>query len=80
MKFNPFSQGEKFDPEGEYIKKYVPELKDLPKKYIHRPWEAPSGILQKANVKLGENYPKPLVAHKFARKRALEAYANLKNT
>ena len=78
--FNPFSQGEKFDPEGEYIKKYIPELKELPKKYIHRPWEAPSEILQKANVKLGENYPRPLVDHKFARKRALEAYANLNTT
>jgi deoxyribodipyrimidine photo-lyase len=78
--FNPFSQGEKFDPEGEYIKKYIPELKELPKKYIHRPWEAPLEILQKANVKLGENYPRPLVDHKFARKRALEAYANLNTT
>ncbi len=77
--FNPFSQGEKFDPDGEYIKKFIPELKNLPKKYIHRPWDAPTEILQKANVKLGSNYPKPVVEHKFARKRALEAYAALKS-
>ena len=72
--FNPFTQGEKFDPDGEYVKKYVPELAKLPKKYIHRPWEAPINVLEYANVKLGHNYPKPIVDHKMARERALKAY------
>ncbi len=72
--FNPFTQGEKFDPNGDYVRKYVPELSKLPKKYIHRPWEAPPHILAQANVKLGETYPKPIVDHKQARERALSAY------
>ena len=72
--FNPFTQGEKFDPNGDYIRKYIPELSKLPKKYIHRPWEAPDHILDQADVKLGETYPKPIVDHKAARERALSAY------
>jgi len=52
----------------------VPELAKMPKKYIHRPWEAPANILEYADVKLGRNYPKPIVEHKFARERALAAY------
>ena len=72
--FNPFTQGEKFDPDGLYVRKYVPELKLLPNKFIHRPWEAPASVLKEANVRLGETYPHPIVDHKFARERALEAY------
>jgi deoxyribodipyrimidine photo-lyase len=72
--FNPFSQGQKFDPNGEYVKKYVPELAKLPRKYIHTPWEAPKHILAQAGVKLGETYPKPIVDHKPAREMALAAY------
>jgi len=72
--FNPFTQGEKFDPEGDYVREFIPELAKLPKKYIHRPWEAPQNILDYANVKLGETYPKPIIDHKFARERALAAY------
>ncbi len=77
--FNPITQGEKFDTEGEYICKYVPEVKDLPQKYRNRPWEAPKDVLEKAGVKLGETYPKPLVEHMEARDRALEAFQSLKN-
>ncbi len=77
--FNPFSQGEKFDPEGEYVRKYVPELAKLPKKYIHRPWEAPANILEYAGVTLGQTYPKPIVDHKMARERALAAYKATRN-
>ena len=73
--FNPVSQGEKFDPEGAYVRRYVPELAGLDKKFIHRPWEAPREILRAAGVILGETYPRPIVEHAFARKRALEAYA-----
>ena len=72
--FNPFTQGEKFDPNGDYVRKFVPELKHMPNKYIHRPWEAPKLVLLEAGVKLGENYPEPIVDHKFARERALASY------
>lgn len=72
--FNPFTQGEKFDPEGDYVRKFVPELAKLPKKYLNRPWEAPKAVLEKAGVRLGETYPKPIIDHKVARERALEAY------
>ena len=72
--FNPFTQGEKFDPNGDYVRKFIPELKHLPNKFIHRPWEAPKLVLLEAGVKLGENYPEPIVDHKFARDRALAGY------
>ncbi|GGX74310.1 deoxyribodipyrimidine photo-lyase [Litorimonas cladophorae] len=72
--FNPFSQGEKFDKNGDYVRKYLPELKNLPNKYLNQPWTAPAEVLAKAGVKLGETYPKPVVDHKAARERALAAY------
>ena len=72
--FNPFTQGEKFDPNGDYVRKYVPELAKLPKKYIHRPWTAPKDVLAQADVVLGQKYPKPIVDHKIARERALAGY------
>lgn len=72
--FNPVIQSKKFDTEGKYIKRWVPELKDLDSAYIHAPWLAPASALRAANVSLGENYPYPLVDHGKARKRALEAY------
>lgn len=72
--FNPFSQGEKFDPNGDYVRKYVPELAKVPKKYIHQPWTAPGHVLKEAGVTLGDTYPKPIVDHKTARERALAAY------
>ena len=75
--FNPITQGEKFDPNAEYIKKYVPELKQLPKKYIFSPWLAPSYILQNAGIKLGIDYPHPIVDLGRSRKEALEAFSSL---
>lgn len=72
--FNPFGQGEKFDSEGKYVRRWIPEISRLPNKFIHKPWEAPALVLQEAGVTLGETYPKPLVDHKFARERALDAY------
>lgn len=72
--FNPFTQGEKFDPNGDYVRKFVPELKRLPNKFLNRPWEAPALVLKEAGVELGGNYPKPIVDHKFARERALASY------
>ena len=75
--FNPILQGEKFDPDGVYVRKYVPELKNLSSKYIHKPWEAPPEILSEADVRLGDNYPKPIVDLKESRDRALEAFKAL---
>ena len=72
--FNPFTQGEKFDKTGDYVRRYVPELKGLPDKYLNQPWEAPKDVLEKAGVVLGKTYPKPIVDHKTARERALAAY------
>ncbi len=77
--FNPIIQGEKFDPDGDYVRKYVPELCDLPSKYIHKPWDAPEGVLSKAGVRLGDTYPHPIVEHQKARQRALDAYDKIKD-
>jgi deoxyribodipyrimidine photo-lyase len=71
--FNPVLQGEKFDAQGDYVRKWVPELLGLPRDYIHRPWEAPASVLMAAGVELGRNYPHPLVDHAVARGRALAA-------
>jgi deoxyribodipyrimidine photo-lyase len=75
--FNPISQGEKFDPTGEFVRRFVPELGLMPAEFIHRPWEAPAPILLRAGVKLGETYPRPIVSHEMARERALEAFKSL---
>ena len=72
--FNPVSQGTKFDPNGDYVRHFVPELAGLPDKFLHRPWEAPADVLAAANVELGVNYPRPLIELKASRERALEAF------
>ncbi len=72
--FNPMTQGEKFDPDGAYVSRWVPELKNLSTKYIHRPWEAPDAVLRSAGVTLGKEYPWPVVSHEEGRKRALRTY------
>ena len=76
--FSPIAQGEKFDPRGDYVRHYVPELAGLPDRWIHRPWEAPQEVLRAAGVRLGETYPHPLVDHATARRKALEAYEVVK--
>ena len=76
--FNPVLQGEKFDPSGVYVRRYVPELRAIPDKYLHRPWDARAADLAEAGVRLGEHYPKPLIDHDKARARALAAFAQLK--
>ncbi|MBP9892609.1 MAG: deoxyribodipyrimidine photo-lyase [Planctomycetes bacterium] len=73
--FNPTTQGEKFDPEGNYVRRWVPELARMPARYIHDPSGAPKSVLQEAGVTLGENYPRPIVAHRFARERFLTVAA-----
>ena len=76
--FNPFIQGRKFDPQGEYVRRWVPELKRLPTTFIHTPWEAPEQVLGEAGVTLGDTYPAPIVDHNKARERALAAYEETK--
>jgi deoxyribodipyrimidine photo-lyase len=71
--FNPVLQGEKFDPDGAYVRRWVPELAKLPNALIHKPWKATQDQLAAAGVQLGETYPRPIVDHDTARKRALAA-------
>lgn len=78
--FNPTSQGEKFDPHGQYVRKWCPELAELPDKWLHQPHSAPVEILRAAGVELGRNYPRPIVSHAIAREVALEAFARTRNT
>lgn len=76
--FNPILQGEKFDKDGNYIKMWVPELKNLSASYIHAPWKAPESVLEEAGIKMGKSYPMPIVDHGMARDRALAIYKKLK--
>ncbi len=78
--FNPILQGEKFDTDGRYVRRWVPEVADLPDKYLHKPWEAPADVLEDAGVRLGETYPSPIVDHKTARQAALDAYDTVKKS
>ncbi len=72
--FNPITQGEKFDPDGVYTTRYVPELSNIKGKYLQRPWEAAEKLALSPTLRLGENYPSPIVDHAAARKRALAAF------
>jgi len=76
--FNPVTQSQKFDPQGRFIRKYLPQLARLPDKYVHAPWTAPDDVLAAAGVKLGEDYPRPLVQHDVARRETLARYAVVK--
>lgn len=76
--FNPVSQGKKFDPDGEYIRQWVPELANLSNKSIHEPWKAKDQELKDAGVELGTNYPKPILDHGKKRKEALKAFEKVK--
>jgi deoxyribodipyrimidine photo-lyase len=76
--FNPILQGEKFDPDGAYVRRWVPELGDLPASLIHQPWTATPLELAGAGITLGKTYPKPIVDHKAGRERALAAYAKVR--
>jgi len=76
--FNPVTQGQKFDPEGDYIRKYIPEIASLPNKNLFSPWEAPEPLLNENGIRLGSTYPKPIVDLKQSRNAALEAFKSLK--
>ena len=75
--FNPVTQGQKFDPAGEYTRKFLPELTKLPAKYLFAPWNAPRPVLDSSGVVLGETYPLPIVPLKESRERALTAFKSL---
>ena len=77
--FNPTSQGETFDPDGAYVRRWVPELARLPASYIHKPHAAPREMLEQAGIRLGDTYPRPMVEHGAARQRALDAFQSIKN-
>jgi deoxyribodipyrimidine photo-lyase len=76
--FNPVTQGRRFDPHGDYVRRWVPELATLPDRWLHAPWEAPPLDLAGAGVVLGADYPFPLVDHGAARERTLEAYGSVR--
>ncbi len=77
--FNPIAQGGKFDPDGDYVRKWVPELSKLSNRWIHKPWEAPEVDLSAAGVALGKTYPFPVVDHAERRKLALAAFQALRD-
>ena len=77
--FNPISQGNKFDADGIYTRRFVPELSHLPNAFLFNPWEAPALVLQEAGVALGETYPHPIVDLKKSREEALAAFSSLKD-
>lgn len=76
--FNPVLQGRKFDPGGAYVRAFVPEIAALPDAHIHSPWETPDTVLAEVGLRLGRDYPKPIVDHAAARMRALDAFAALR--
>jgi deoxyribodipyrimidine photo-lyase len=78
--FNPVIQGEKFDPDGHYTRRFVPELGKLPNQFLFKPWEAPDHLLKACGVVLGATYPKPMVDLRASRERALQAYRLISGT
>jgi deoxyribodipyrimidine photo-lyase len=76
--FNPIEQGRKFDSDGDYVRRWCPELARLPAGYIHAPFEAPETVLKEAGVRLAETYPAPIVGHKAAREAALASYQEIR--
>ncbi len=76
--FNPVTQGQKFDPDGLYVRRWVPELAGVPVKFIHEPWKLPQSDQRRAGCLVGQDYPAPIVDHAWARARTLTAYAQAK--
>lgn len=77
--FNPVMQGKKFDPQGSYVRKWIPELNKLGTRWIHQPWLAPTSELERSGITLGREYPFPIVDHRVARAAAIDAHSKLKN-
>jgi deoxyribodipyrimidine photo-lyase len=78
--FNPILQGMKFDPQGAFIRRWLPELSNVSDAYIHEPWKMPLAEGQKAGCRVGKDYPHPIIDHAWARQRALAAYARAKTS
>ena len=78
--FNPVLQGEKFDPSGAYIRRWIPELAAVPDEWIHKPWSAPNAAFREADVDPGKTYPQPIVDHAEARERALTSLRTIKGS
>ena len=76
--FNPVTQGRRFDPDGNYVRHWLPELAALPDARIHAPWEASEAELLEADLQLGDAYPRPVLDHAAARRRALAAFDSIK--
>lgn len=76
--FNPVLQSQKFDPHGAYIRRWLPELADVPDRYIHTPWEMPVQVQREAGCLIGQDYPQPIIDHLWAKDRILAAYAQAK--
>jgi deoxyribodipyrimidine photo-lyase len=72
--FNPLSQSRRHDPQGAFIKRWLPELANVPEEFIHEPWKMPDEIQGRAACRIGKDYPAPIINHQTARKRALAAY------
>jgi deoxyribodipyrimidine photo-lyase len=78
--FNPVRQGERFDPKGDYVRRWCPELAALPDRWIHQPWAAPEPILKAAGMTLGRDYPAPVVDLAASRREALVAWEQIKGS
>jgi deoxyribodipyrimidine photo-lyase len=76
--FNPVLQGERFDPEGDYVRRWVPELARLPNRLLHRPWTAHNAELKAAGLSLGTDYPRPIVDLQASRREALARFDEIK--
>jgi deoxyribodipyrimidine photo-lyase len=77
--FAPVTQGRRWDPRGDYVRRWIPELGGLPAEFVHAPWEAPAAVLARARVRLGSSYPAPIVGHAAARAAALAAFRSLRS-
>jgi deoxyribodipyrimidine photo-lyase len=76
--FNPLLQGERFDPDGTFVRRWLPELSDMPDAWIHRPFEAPEGVCVSAGIVLGQTYPHPIADVKESQRRARESFTSAK--
>jgi deoxyribodipyrimidine photo-lyase len=77
--FNPVTQGRKFDPDGRHTRRWVPELAKLETRWLHAPWEAPGEALRRAGIRLGDDYPLPVIEHRAGRERALAAFRSFRS-
>ncbi len=78
--FNPITQGKKFDPDGQYIRRWLPELANVPDNQIHTPWQMSAAEQKQSGCRIGHDYPAPIIDHSFARQRTLDAYGQARNT